>query len=279
MRTLGGFVPSKRSPTALQSHTHGVTRCRLRSFCEMASSSSVPLPKRRRADDVSAIIASTGLQVATQARQHGVSKRSVAAELHKFDDVVTPYGNLYMKFPVPVAGKEDLQVDCVNPYAFIWHVANTSPAAACFFRQWLSGKVCRIAIHNDNVKLGSVLRPDRGRTFEAFYWTFLEFPDWFRSKSSLSWFVFCFVEAVNLVEIPGALAVVAKAVVRVFSRHRGKLATSRPLACCSNAVLRKCTCELSSAACSAMRRQSRRWLVARVPPGKNPALIAKTSST
>ena len=104
-------------------------------------------PKRHRDDDVSAIIAATGLQLATQAREHGVSRRRVGNELHKHDNVATPHGNLFSTVEVVAPRADPLVVDCVNPFAFMWYAAHISPDAGSFFERWLSGKVCRIAFY------------------------------------------------------------------------------------------------------------------------------------
>lgn len=182
----------------------------------MASSSSDPRPKRPRHGDVAAVIASTGLQIATQAREHGITRHSASKELHQHDSVVTPFGPLYTTLEIAVPGSAPIVVDCTNPFAFLWYSASLSPEAGKFFQTWLSGKICRIAFYNDNVTPGNVLRPDRGRTFEAIYWTFIEFPAWFRSKASSSWFVFAMVESTKLDDVPGALPALAKASILKF---------------------------------------------------------------
>ena len=160
----------------------------------MASSSSEPPGKRLRAT-VQEQIALIGLQVATQASHHGVTRRSVADELHKHDDVETPHGKLYDSIRFATIDGGHVDVVCVNPFAFLWHMASVSLDARQFLVDNLAGKQCKVAFYNDSVTLGNVLRPDAGRTFEAFYWTFIEFPDWFRSKASQGWFAVAFVEA------------------------------------------------------------------------------------
>lgn len=176
-------------------------------------------PKRCRTDGTTDLIVQTvktGLQLATQAREHGISNKRAADELHKYDKTVTQFGPLYTTLQIPVSEGEQLGVDCLNPFAFLWLAAETSEHCALFFKKYLAGTVCRIAFYNDSVKPGNVLRPDAGRTFEAIYWTFMEFPDWFRSQVDVSWFPLCFIEAKKVADIPGAIAKIAKAVVHQF---------------------------------------------------------------
>jgi hypothetical protein len=80
----------------------------------------------------------------------------------------------------------------------------------------LGGKQCRIAFYCDGVKPGNVLRPDSGREFEAVYWTFMEFPDFFRTRSAFGWLPLCFVERHRLKDVPGGMSAVAKEVVQSF---------------------------------------------------------------
>ena len=151
----------------------------------MSNSSIEPFAKRPR---LAATIVATGLQLATQARNHGLSRRAVDNELHLYDKLVTPNGPLYTTLAVPGKSGQPLHIDCIDPFAFLWLAAARSPEAAGFFEKELAGKQCRLAFYTDSVTPGNVLRPDKGRTFEAVYWTFMELPDWFRSQASDGWF-------------------------------------------------------------------------------------------
>ena len=90
------------------------------SFPSMASSSGDPPPNRARAD-LAKRIASTGVQLSTQARGHGISKKSVSNELHKYDQLVTPYGKLYTELDLPTR-QGPIPTECANPFAMLWHI-------------------------------------------------------------------------------------------------------------------------------------------------------------
>jgi len=181
----------------------------------MASSSN-ERPGKRLRTTLQEQIANTGLQIATQARHHEVSRRSVAEELHKHDNVETLHGRLYGSLSVATTDGGTLDVVCVNPFAFLWYMASMSVIARDFLVEHLTGKTCKIAFYNDSVTPGNVLRPDAGRTFEAFYWTFMDFPDWFRSKASQGWFAVAFVAATSMAKVKGGIAALAKAFVKLF---------------------------------------------------------------
>jgi hypothetical protein len=172
-------------------------------------------PKRQRTD-LQEIIASTGLPVAPQVREHATSKRSVADELHKYNNIMTPYGSLYAEFDLPKDDGSRLAVQYLNPFALLWHTASISHTAAGFYVKHLVGRECRMVFYSDGVTPGNVLRPDHGRSFEAVYWTFCEFPDWLRARVGVGWFLCTFVELKLLEDVPGGMATVAKAVVETF---------------------------------------------------------------
>ena len=49
------------------------------------------------------------------------------------------------------------------------------------------------------------MRPDKGRKYYAFYWSFLELPDWFRA-SQVGWFPLCFVLVESVEKLAGGLS-------------------------------------------------------------------------
>jgi hypothetical protein len=181
----------------------------------MSSSSGGPTAKRPRADGgkICSDIAKTGLAIAPQARCNGVSRWSASNELHKYDDVVTPYGPLFQSFPV---GPNAFDVEFISPFAMLWYMCSTSQPAAEFLVHHLAGKQCKLAFYCDAVTPGNVLRPDFGRSFEAIYWSFLEFPDWFRTRAQNGWFLFAFVECKVVKTVPGGMAAITKKVIQTF---------------------------------------------------------------
>ena len=59
------------------------------------------------------------------------ARKLAAAELHKYDRIVTPYGPI-IETQVIVGKTKPLTVKCVNPFAFLWHAVDF-PEAFLFF--------------------------------------------------------------------------------------------------------------------------------------------------
>ena len=73
----------------------------------------------------------------------------------------------------------------------------------------IMGSICTdqplsVVIYSDAVVPGNPLRHDKGRTFEAIYWTLLEFPEWVLCRQS-TWFCFGVLTSAKLAKIPGGL--------------------------------------------------------------------------
>jgi hypothetical protein len=78
-------------------------------------------------------------------------------------------------------------------------------------------------LYADEATPGNVHRPDKGRKFMAVYWTFREFPDWFRNGPA-GWFPLSFVHHKVMDTIPGGLSGLMVVILRLFfggaSAHR-----------------------------------------------------------
>ncbi len=184
----------------------------------MASSSQQPPPKRHRAaDGVIERIVGSRLAIAPQVVQHSANRNHAYDELHKWDRCTTPCGDLITELSVSTASGIDLKIPVLNPFALLWRSTSMSIEMSSFLQQHLGGKVCRICLYCDGVTPGNALRPDKGRTFEAVYWTFLELPDWFRSHVDVGWMPLCFVESKKMDAVLGGMSAVVKAIVRLFS--------------------------------------------------------------
>jgi hypothetical protein len=179
----------------------------------MASSSN-DAPSKRQRSDVELIV-SNGLAVAPQISRTGLSRHLATKEVHKYDNIDTPYGKVCEEILIERDGGDPFVFECLNPFALLWLAAARSEYAAEFYAANLKGR-CRIVLYCDGVTPGNALRPDHGRTFEAIYWTFLEFPDWYRSRIQTSWFPFCFLESKRLCDDCITMSTVAAAVMKKF---------------------------------------------------------------
>jgi len=146
----------------------------------------------------------------------GISRYAAGRDLHKNDDVTTPYGELFGVLEVVGMDEKSCKINFLNPFAFLWHVASTCEHIARFLTDCLAMKCCRLAFYCDGVKPGNVLRPDKGRSFEAFYWTILELPSWFRARVQVGWFPFAFIERSVVDNIAGGMGHLARLVLETF---------------------------------------------------------------
>ena len=146
----------------------------------------------------------------------------------------TPYGTVIQTFNV---GSDTHPVDqeFVHPFALLWHLCAASVHFFDFlaegYRQSAGGSAAavpsgsategapqplwRIVLYADEATPGNVHRPDKGRQFMAVYWTFREWPDWFRAGRA-GWFPFCFVHHAVLKKISGGLGHLMVLVLRSF---------------------------------------------------------------
>ena len=116
-------------------------------------------------------------------------------ELHSLDNVETPFGTLMEMFEF-VEDEADAEgtfptIEYINPFALLSYLATISRE---FFRFFVSlGTNLNIYLYADEVTPGNQNRPDHGRQYIAWYWSFVDYPDWFTSRRSLSLFVLAFV--------------------------------------------------------------------------------------
>ena len=74
----------------------------------------------------------------------------------------------------------------------------------------------RVVLYVDEVRPGNLNRPDKGRCYQAIYWTLAELPDWLRSRASLGWFTFGYVVSSDMKKADVSLSELMAAVLRVF---------------------------------------------------------------
>ena len=97
-------------------------------------------------------------------------------------NVTTPYGSLLVV-------SDDLGCTYVNPFALLYHMCEVSaPLARCLHTSLQEGPM-QLCLYVDAFTPGNQLRPDKGRSTEAVYWTILNLPYHFRVRRS-GWFLF-----------------------------------------------------------------------------------------
>ena len=143
-------------------------------------------------------------------------------ELTKYSDVSTPYGKLLEEISLPneAAGAEPYQWTIVNPFALLYVLCSRSCHFAAFLAHCVSGLIARVVLYTDETNSGNQLRPDLKGEVQCFYWTFAEFPDWYRARHH-GWFVFAYLELGNQREVLGDISGVCRTMLQKFwSPHR-----------------------------------------------------------
>ena len=163
-----------------------------------------PKGRKRKASALADVdISASSASQRRAAEAHGAPAAAIATANQtrtgeeEFGKSWTPYGTLVKELPLTVkdsARTVTLQYIC--PFAFLWLASQESTGFAAFLALYFGAlgvgeaapatsvldesKTARIGIYVDDSRPGNNLRPDQGRKYYAYYWTFLELPDWFR---------------------------------------------------------------------------------------------------
>ena len=147
-----------------------------------------------------------------------LNKDEVTQMLHTFDDVDTPFGSLVSSFDFrPKPTDDPVPIRYINPFALLWWLSQLSCEFYKFMCYTLPERVGRMIFYTDEVTPGNDKRADKGRAYYAFFWSILEFPDWFRARSELPYFVFAYVPS-KLIADKFSLTRLFKKILYVFFR-------------------------------------------------------------
>ena len=124
-----------------------------------------------------------------------INKDDITHVMHTYDDVETPFGQIVSSFEFrPTPTDEPEPIKFLNPFALRWWLSQISYDFYTFLSKALPSRIGRLVFYTDEVcPANSENRPDKGRAYYAFFWTILDLPDWFRSRSELPYFVFAYV--------------------------------------------------------------------------------------
>ena len=151
-------------------------------------------------------------------KRHKIStlKFMASKKLQASLDVETPYGKLGRDLKLGT-GQSEMKIKCLCPFALMHHLSSGVPQFAEPLHDSLRGKRGRIIFYIDQVVPGNVLRADKGRSYQAVYWSILDMPDWIRFRAkSLGWFAFCYVPSSDLADNDINISVLMKSVLEAF---------------------------------------------------------------
>ena len=147
-----------------------------------------------------------------------VNKDDITRMMHQYDDVETPFGQIVSSFEFsPTPTDEPEQIKYMNPFALLWWLSQISYDFYTFLNKALPSRIGRLVFYTDEVfPCNSERRPDKGRAYYAFFWTILDLPDWFRSRSELPYFVFSYVPSKKIMANQFSLTRLFKKIIRIF---------------------------------------------------------------
>ena len=148
-------------------------------------------------------------------------------------DTDTPYGPVVKSFEVEQEPAKDaapaaamppkLNIRYLCPMALLWLLCSSSEhffqhvqhATSGLQPQDAAAAAGRLSIYFDDVVPGNALRPDKGRSYMAIYWTILELPEYLLQRG-WGWFVLAFVPKKVYKKILGAEAQLLRFVLKTF---------------------------------------------------------------
>ena len=144
----------------------------------------------------------------SEAARHSGGAGSVSNKRRKLTQAIaaagqeqTPYGGV-----TKITEIGDLRIPFLCPFACLHMLCNKSAAFMEFLHKCMASlHVGRVCLYCDEVLPGNALRPDHCRAYYAFFWTFLDWPDWYRSTQA-GRFDLCVVKTSDVTSVPGGVS-------------------------------------------------------------------------
>lgn len=144
--------------------------------------------------------------------------RSLARALGEYVDIDTPYGPLVSSIPCPHAdGTGVFEWPIANPFALLWVICQRNPVYADFIKECVGERpLGRLMLYNDGTTPGGQIVNWRNREITCWYWTFADFPGWFRKRENGGWLPLGVMRTDVQKQVAGDLSGVAGHVLRLF---------------------------------------------------------------
>ena len=183
----------------------------------MASTNDV---KRRRLE----CVANSSISLSTLAEVIGTlqkgedvccTAKTISRDLQACLDIHTPYGYLIQKAPLQLDNGKTYDWSYCNPAALLHIGCNKSRRLASLVEASSATNPAELILYNDETTPGNQLRPDNAREQMCMYYSFKQFPDWFRSRK-FGWFFFSSLKTSILETVVGGLSTLIAVVLKVF---------------------------------------------------------------
>ena len=163
--------------------------------------------------------AATGhLSLQQLSAQHGNDFR-LRQEVKKYLDIWTPYGKLLTHIGLDLTDGPTYRWLVVNPLALLYAKCQRSSKYARFLFGCLQsrggGVAADIALYTDETRPGNQNRSDKARETQAIYFTFIQFPDWYRNRAH-GWLIYGYLEVSIQDRVVGGLSAVVRQVLLHF---------------------------------------------------------------
>ena len=90
------------------------------------------------------------------------------------------YGSVVQDVMLPCKDGTEYKWSMANPFALLAYLAEVNAGFAHFMSTHLSGRTSNLICWGDETTPGNALRPDSSTKVVALYFSFIEFPDYFR---------------------------------------------------------------------------------------------------
>ena len=171
----------------------------------------------------------TALQSLSPMSYSAVWQRRLAHdELYAIPNTLTPYGAVCCEDTIRGASG-DLKIFHVNPFALLAFACDHHTHFRSFFASIVASSrdnLLDIIYYMDKATPGNNKRPDNGRAAQCIYFSFLQFPAWFRSRRN-GWIPFAYVLVADQKEASVHDSALTRFLVRTFDSESSEVDFSK----------------------------------------------------
>ena len=176
------------------------------------------------------------LDTSMEADSERAVRESLQQALKVHSGATTPYGKVVQKMNL---GECCPEWSFVHPRAHLYHLAKLSPSFGALISSIIgeSCKVLNVVIYIDEMCPGNPLRPDKARTLQCVYYTFLEYPAHILTMAE-GWHLFGVLRSTIADKVPGGVSGFLKLILRqMFLCKESNLQIGAQIACKDDIVV------------------------------------------
>lgn len=136
-----------------------------------------------------------------------------AAEHHANQE--TPYGKVVQR--VEINSPRLKYLDIVHPFAFMYYLTTISVAFAKLMYDCCKDNPhpLRLVVYADEMTPGNPFRPEKTRTLQCVYWSFVDWPAHVLCRT-FAWPVLCLIRTPIVESLDGGMSYICRMILRVF---------------------------------------------------------------